>query len=232
MQEHAGSAAAETIIVGSPPDRHTGLLVPFNANFTLGSSFEYQQVYRAGLFTTPVMITEITFFGYYGGNDGEAGILPGNWSFSLSTTAKAVGQLSGDLGSNITGPQSPFYSGGLPSSILVTEGVPAPLNIAGTAFFYDPAGGNLLVDIIATGMPPNTVLMGGMSVGNLDLGNPNNSLSDMSKATNDWNGDPIVNSTALVTQFTFTTVPEPTAIGLLALAASGLMAQRRRLPSK
>ena len=195
---------ADSITIGTGD---LGNVIPFGSNYTSGSSIEYQQVYLASVFPRPLTITAIGFFAA----GSETGILPGNWEFTLSSTSVAVGELSTNLASNITGVQSTFYNGALPAS---TSGAPSMLIVAGAPFYYDPGTGNLLLDIIATGLPPDTFLDPGMRV---DI----SGSGQMSRASTDY-AYPFADSAGLVTQITFNSIPEPNSLIMAAMGVAGV----------
>jgi hypothetical protein len=166
-------------------------------------------VYDADLFPAgPLSITDISFFHTVapGGS-----ISPNTYIFHLSTTSKAVNGLDTTvLTNNIGGDEALFAS-------LALSGDPgAALTISGAPFTYDPANGNLLLDITTT--TPN---LPGFSIF-FDARNGNFG-SDSSRAHNYGTG---FTSFGLVTQFTFTAaaapVPEPASIVLMVTGMLGV----------
>jgi hypothetical protein len=69
----------------------------------------------------------------------------------LSTTTNGVGQLSSTFAQNSGSNAVTVYSGTFPFKTLALNGVVEPFGMVipfSSSFFYDPAGGNLLVDIV------------------------------------------------------------------------------------
>jgi hypothetical protein len=133
------STPAKALIIGGPGDPGTGNCIPFGCTF---GGPEYQQVYNSNNFGGPILITEITF---YNNNFFPGTLNGGTYNLSLSTTAAAVNALSTNLASNI-GPDSTLvFSGQLPSII----GGEVDFFLS-TPFLYDPALGNLLLDVLGS----------------------------------------------------------------------------------
>lgn len=134
---------ARTIVVGSPPDINTGNCYP------LGCAYkgEYQQVYTHTLFQGPVIITALQFFNTQD-NAHATSTNFGTFTISLSTTSADWNSLSPDFASNI-GPDSKQVFKG---SLFRPWAFGDTLTIYFSApFTYDPADGNLLMDVVATG---------------------------------------------------------------------------------
>ena len=122
---------------------------PFMCNTSgtdVDQSIHYQQVYAASAFNDPTQINSLTFFRIAAAAFGLSNtILSGNYQISLSTTTRAVGELSTDLASNI-GPDSVVvFSGSLGGSANPSFTVALT-----TPFGYSPAEGNLLLDVVVT----------------------------------------------------------------------------------
>ena len=109
----------------------------------------YQQVYSSDFFDGPVEITSLSFFR----SGFSTGIASGTYTFSFSTSVNPVNSLSSDMESNL-GPdakvfRSDFFEGVPPSKFTIT----------GESFYYDPNGGDLLLDIqVDTGGPGFSVI--------------------------------------------------------------------------
>ena len=143
---------ADNIIIGSPSD--TGICIPFGCD-NFGPSTTYQQVYANTAFPNPTTIRTISFFNTL---SPTGSVLYANYQISLSTTSKAVGQLSTNFAENIGGDSQVFYSG-------ILSGSPTgQFNIFGSGFNYNPTLGNLLLDIQRTPLtPPEDFGSGGIS---------------------------------------------------------------------
>jgi hypothetical protein len=134
------SATALELRVGDP-SLHGENGFPFG---TLPASYgysntRYQQVYSSALFPQPFSISEIVFFV---SSNGGAALLPATMEIYLSTTAVGVNEIDGRAFDDNLGEQTRYFAtiGGdtLPGSELAIFGQP---------FRYDPAMGNLLVDV-------------------------------------------------------------------------------------
>jgi hypothetical protein len=198
----------------------------------------YQQAYAASEFGSGLLsISEIAF-------RTDASPATQNWanqlSFSLrlSTSVNSVGSLSTTFADNIgiddtlvyTAPALQTYSG-------TNAGGPSPnafdlILTLDTPFVYDPANGDLLLEVL---MATNTKLLPLSGVSYLDAVESTTGLFDVG-LQRVWNSGGDVNATdgstdlhgyGLVTRFTYTVVPEP-GTGLLVIAGLFALAARRR----
>ena len=137
---------------------NNGNCLPFmcSTQGALGPLTRYQQIYTSSAFEGPTQIDSLTFFMDVNEsfNVGRrTTLLSGTYTISLSTTSRS---LSGQNGLS-TDPAANIGADNLVIGTLVVSGDPstaaAPLFTitASTPFVYDPAGGNLLVDIVVTG---------------------------------------------------------------------------------
>jgi hypothetical protein len=195
---------------------------PFGGNYQNGfGATEYQQVYNASEFGSGVFaINSVTYFnGFFAST-----LADGTYTVSISTTSAAVNGLSTNMASNIGADNETIFSGSLPSSLAVG----APLTFAlATPFDYNPANGNLLVDIQISGVTNDSVA--GFYSQSGDFGNLSSRMTNGST-------DPGT-SYGLVTQFTFTpsVVPEPGTLGMATIAlvvAGGYVRHRRQKGAK
>jgi hypothetical protein len=216
-------ARAEDVTVGLADN---GDCYPFMCNDSgtgSGLAIEYQQVYSSSAFSGPVLITSETFYDLFaqmfGGDDL---LLGGNYAFSLSTTSEAVDMLSTVLADNL----------GADDTTVLTYAASPGGEMFGTdftftnttPFFYNPALGNLLLDITVEDQD-NLVNA---------LGNSYNDADDTGMETSrayQFTGAPataVADSTGVVTTFGTTPVPEPSSFILAftfvsLLGAGGLL---------
>ncbi|HPU14840.1 MAG TPA: PEPxxWA-CTERM sorting domain-containing protein, partial [Polymorphobacter sp.] len=153
----------------------------------------------------------ITFFA----DDGASGtVLNGNYVISFSSTTDAVG--SGYPVTNVANTAS-FYTGNLGGAIG------ASFSVTGASYVFNPANGNLLMDIVVTNQD-NVGNGGGNSYNKADY-----TGIQTSRAVDAGSG--VYSGTgALVTEFnTSPAVPEPASWALM-IAGFGMMgaAMRRR----
>ncbi len=191
---------------------------PFSGNYQVQfGSTEYQQVYNGTEFGSGVFaINSVTFFNGY----LNSTLADGSYTLSISTTSAAVNGLSTNMASNIGADNATFFNGALPTTL--DAGAPLTFTLA-TPFDYNPANGNLLLDMQIKGVTNDSVAI--FSAQDGDFGN-------LSSRMVNGNADPGV-SFGLVTQFTFTgaAVPEPSTLGMAIIAivfAGGFVRVRRR----
>jgi len=130
------SASASALVIGQ---YDAGNCYPFMCNDSgsnVGQSFHYQQIYDGALFGGASVFDTITFF-----SDGGAGtVLNGTYAISFSSTSSAVGSSYLVAGTNTAA----FYTGNLGGA------VGASFSVTGTQYAFNPANGNLLMDIFVT----------------------------------------------------------------------------------
>jgi hypothetical protein len=108
-------------------------------------------VYQASDFNAPITITNLEFFNTQF-NGGSSNLPTGNWVVSLSTTSAGVGTLSGNFAAN-TGPDNTqVFSGNITQSWAFGDTLHITLS---TPFNYNPANGNLLMDVVGSGITLN-----------------------------------------------------------------------------
>ena len=213
-------ATAGIIIVGNPPDSGTGNCFPFGCAY----SGEYQQVYQNTQFTTgPILITDLEFYNTQF-NSGATAMNTGNFDISLSTTSASWNTLSGTFANNIGSNNTTVFNGSLAQSWAFGDTLTIDLT---TPFLYNPANGNLLMDVVATG----TNDAGGAIY--FDTNGYNNGNFNGNDFLGRVYGSGTVNAGyGLVTGFstgTLQNTPEPGFTVLLGLALSGMgLAFRRR----
>ena len=165
----------------------------------------YQQVYSASYFTSPVTVTGVDFLLAIAGD-----LRAGQYDLYLSTTPVAVNALSSTFDAN-RGPDNTLVG-----TVALAGIAPAILSFSGFGFNYDPALGNLLLDmrVSGTGSRP---LFQDAAYFRANIGDADGAFS---RAHNFGAG---FENSGLQTQFMVTavTVPEPATI---ALVTTGLLA--------
>jgi PEP-CTERM motif len=236
----AAPTAARAVAIVAPNgyeavDGDTGNLFPFFATSVTNDSMRYQQVYDASEFATIApgggMITEIAFRAH-SESPPFAGALA-SVQIDLSTTAAVADGLStvfaDNIGSDVTtvfGPAPFAISSRQPANFTSTA---KPFEIVFpllTPFFYDPALGNLLLELRIPVQAAQPVLATTAFDGTISGSDATSRVYSYSNGVDSPTADQI-DTYGLITRFTATPVPEP---GTLALVAVGLavLAHRRR----
>jgi len=228
----AFAADIVTVTPANPPSGAAQGPAPFTYRGTTGS--RTQQVYDASFFGSAQSITGIAFRSTPGFRNGAT---YDNVSISLSTTSfgdESGTQLSGTFADNIGADAVTVFSGPLSFAAPIGDGFEYVINFM-QAFNYDPAMGNLLLDVT---IPVGTSVSGpGFFLASYDTANSVddgvysvNSVFDGGSATG------FANTAGTITQFTGTAiggaVPEPASWAMM-LGGFGLVggAMRRRRTS-
>ena len=189
------------------------------------SSFRFQQVFSASQFgTTPFLINNIAFR-IDGASTGPVGWSFGGSTIQFSTTTRTPDSLSPVFADNIGSDVTTVRNGAIPIGGSFQSGVsPQPFGsgISTAPFLYNPAQGNLLLDI--RGRSGLTLFPGSLD-GESTIGD---SVSWVF-ANSELPASGTANSFGLITRFDVTVLPEPGTwmLGLLGLAMFVIFRRRK-----
>jgi PEP-CTERM motif len=203
----AAPASATSILIGAPATG--GNCFPFDCVIS-GPGNRYQQVYAASDFSGPFTITGVTFFDTFAPG---ATFTDADYTVSLSTTTKAVNGLDlANMNNNVGGDNTLLFSGHRSGATGVS------FTLSGGLFLYNPASGNLLLDIQLSNI-------GARGSGFLD--SRNGSAGGLFSRAHNFDGG--FDNFGLVTQFegVVATVPEPATLTLLGTGILALAHRRR-----
>jgi hypothetical protein len=199
---------------------------PFDLGGTGLSSQRYQQVYAASQFSGGGMITEIAFRPDAISGGAFMSTLP-DMQIDLSTTSAPDDGLSTTFANNVGADDTVVFGRGplmLSSSFTGPPNGPKDFDIIITLthpFFYNPANGNLLMDVRNFGGGTTTFF---------DAAGTNGDGSSRLFNTNVNSGTGSTDTEALITGFVI--VPEPSSVAMLLTGGGTLLAwfggRRRR----
>lgn len=203
------SQASVTVGTGDPG---TGNCYPFGCAY----GGEYQQVYSSTQFSGSMTIGALDFYNTKFDSSATA-MNTGTWTISLSTTSASVNGLGTPGSANLGADNTLVFSGNLSQPWTFGDTLHIALS---QAFTYNPASGNLLMDVeVSDPSAPGGYIFFDMQ----------QNSGVMSREYHEGGTDGL----GLVTTFesaSVSTVPEP-SVALLFVAGLGLvagMSQRRR----
>jgi hypothetical protein len=199
------SSLADVITVGAPADAING--DPFAGPLPGFAGTRYQQAYASTDFPGPMAITSISFFNH---SPFEGPLPVATYMIFLSTITSGIDTLSNTSFDANDGPDNTLFAFGDLGGLA-----PPQLVFAGRPFDYNPATGNLLMDIQLSNE--------GASGGAFYDARSGTATGVFSRYQNFSAG---THGFGLVTQFTFTSVPEPCMIALLIGGMGGLIVAR------
>ena len=208
------SSAKASLIIGTVDG---GNCYPFGCNdsgLSVGQSIHFQQIYSSTAFSGPINIESLTFYSsLLPGN-----ILSGNYVFHLSTAAVSLFAMSTTLADNIGADNALFFSGSLGTGSLA-------FTVTGTPFYYEPALGDLLLDIVVNDQ--DNVPNSGSNGYNDAVGSP---VTVTQRGFAVGNSGGVVGTGALVTGFNAApvSVPVPGTLALIGLSLAVLVRARKK----
>jgi hypothetical protein len=230
----AASASAQVLVAPgglASTEGDSNNAYPFNIGAIGITSQRYQQIYNSSLFSIlpsgGVLITGIAFRVSNNSGDPFSAALP-DIQLDLSTTSANENSLSTTFASNVGANDTVVYARGSMqlSGTDNNTSIPNPFDVViqlTTPFIYNPAAGNLLLDVrnygggLTTQFDATSVSGDGMArVSSEFTGNVNSSAGTVS------------DTLGMVTEFIFQPVPEPSTFALAGLAGLGLLKFRRR----
>ncbi len=134
--------AMADITIGNPPDPGTGNCFPFGCSYNA----EYQQVYGASDFNGPITITNLEFFNTQV-DFGSTELPLGTYQIRLSTTSVGVNTIGSSFSANEGADITTVFNGSINQAWAFGDTLHITLS---TPFTYNPANGNLLMDVIGT----------------------------------------------------------------------------------
>lgn len=192
------------------------------------TSLRYQQVYDASEFTSfgmPISISSLAFRPDGPAGNSFAATSLTAFTINLSTTPTAVDNLSSTFAVNLGADFTTVFTGSATVSSAFTPAVGTPKDFDitfdfTTPFVYNPASGNLLLELIVESAHTTTPV----DAHNDDQIIPKDATSSAYALLSTAPSADFVNSFGLVTQFGANPVPEAGATAAAWAAAAGVVA--------
>ncbi len=229
---------ASVIVIGTADN---GSCYPFTCNdsgTSTGQSLQYEQVYSSSSFPGTVNITSESFYYMFARRFlGSSLIIGGTYEGFLSITPAAVDNLSStSVASNVGSGQTEVFDFTVPAGgeLIPSDGI-FTVNDGISGFTYNPATGNLLLDVIVMNQDNAPNIFGKTSYLDTDDTGAVTSEAFAFDGSNAGYAQPdgVVTGFAVTLPMT-TTVPEPRSLLLIAtglfLVAALLLARRKDWP--
>jgi len=139
--------ADQVYIVGNPPDPGSGNCFPWGCAYNA----EYQQVYGSSDFQGPLLIGDLEFYNTQY-DSGSTQLPTGTWTITLATsTVVGVNTITGSFAGNLANSFNvqQVWTGDINQVWMFGNTLHIQLT---TPYAYDPANGNLLMDVVGDGV--------------------------------------------------------------------------------
>ena len=220
----AVSSYADQVVVGEPPDYGFGNCDPFGCNY----DGEYEQVYSSTQFSGPITITSLEFFNT-AYNSGSTLLPTGTYTISLSETSANWNTISDTFSANLGADNTEVFSGSISQAWAFGDTLTIALS---TPFTYNPASGNLLLNVVTNSAAGLNYTYFDDNGYNLAAFNGDTFLGRVycQVGTTCGSTGAVNNGYGLVTGFVTDSdsTPEPGTLGLMALGFVAAAALRRR----